>query len=169
MARNRRKEGEGVILKHSAQGFRKIDPKSISTGQWVRMKCQFGCGGYGSCLTCPPHAPSPDESRSMLDSYSTAYLIYWGEEFPGREALAEIERQTFLMGFYKAFAMACGPCDLCDECNLDGECRHPRQARPSMEACGIDVFQTARNAGFPIEVVTDRGETCNFYSLLLVE
>ncbi|HID55545.1 TPA: hypothetical protein EYP37_03380, partial [Candidatus Poribacteria bacterium] len=34
-------------------------------------------------------------------------------------------------------------------------CRHPRQARPSMEACGIDVYRTAKTAGFPIEVVRD--------------
>ena len=38
-----------------------------------------------------------------------------------------------------------------------------------MEACGIDVFQTAHDAGFPLEVVTSRDDTPNFYSLLLVE
>jgi predicted metal-binding protein len=83
--------------------------------------------------------------------------------------VAEIERQVFLKGFYKAFAMASGPCELCEECNLDGDCRYPYEARPSMEACGIDVFQTAREAGFPIEVLTSCEDTPNFYSLLLVE
>jgi predicted metal-binding protein len=65
--------------------------------------------------------------------------------------------------------MATGPCELCRECNLEAGCAHPDQARPSMEACGIDVFQTARDAGFPIQVVTSCEDTANFYSLLLVE
>jgi predicted metal-binding protein len=38
-----------------------------------------------------------------------------------------------------------------------------------MEACGIDVFQTARKAGFPIEVVARRRDVPHYYSLLLVE
>jgi len=105
----------------------------------------------------------------MLDGYSVAHLIHWGHKAGGREALAEIERQVFLMGFHKAFAFASGPCELCRECDLEGECRHPYQARPSMEACGIDVFQTARDAGFPVHVVTSRDDAPNFYSLLLVE
>jgi hypothetical protein len=38
-----------------------------------------------------------------------------------------------------------------------------------MEACGIDVYQTARTAGYPIEVV--QNSTCdqNYYGLLLLE
>ena len=87
----------------------------------------------------------------------------------GREALARIEREAFLMGYYRAFAMASGPCRLCDECDTAGPCRHPDLARPAMEACGIDVFQTAREAGLPIRVVTHEKDTPNFYSLLLVE
>jgi hypothetical protein len=38
-----------------------------------------------------------------------------------------------------------------------------------MEACGIDVFATARANGFPIEVLTDRSCPENCYGLLLIE
>jgi hypothetical protein len=38
-----------------------------------------------------------------------------------------------------------------------------------MEACGIDVYETAHRAGFPLEVVTSYQDTTNYYSLLLVE
>jgi len=48
-------------------------------------------------------------------------------------------------------------------------CCHTEQARPSMEACGIDVFKTARTAGYPIEVVKDHNCTQNYYGLLLLE
>lgn len=43
------------------------------------------------------------------------------------------------------------------------------RARPSMEACGIDVFKTARDNGFPIEVVRTRDEEENIFGLVLVE
>jgi predicted metal-binding protein len=38
-----------------------------------------------------------------------------------------------------------------------------------MEACGIDVFTTVRNAGLSIEVVKTRRQCPNFYGLLLVD
>jgi len=38
-----------------------------------------------------------------------------------------------------------------------------------MEACGIDVFKTARDNGFPIEVVRTREEGSNRYGVILVE
>jgi hypothetical protein len=38
-----------------------------------------------------------------------------------------------------------------------------------MEACGIDVFATARAAGLPIAVATCRDDEQNYYGLVLVE
>jgi hypothetical protein len=38
-----------------------------------------------------------------------------------------------------------------------------------MEACGIDVFKTARDNGFPIEVVRNREEKRDLFGLILVE
>ena len=47
----------GYLRKAKTLGFAKaaiIDPATVVTGNWVRLKCQYGCGGYGACLTCPP-------------------------------------------------------------------------------------------------------------------
>jgi hypothetical protein len=38
-----------------------------------------------------------------------------------------------------------------------------------MEACGIDVFKTARDNGFPIQVVKTQDEERNIFGVLLVE
>jgi hypothetical protein len=38
-----------------------------------------------------------------------------------------------------------------------------------MEGCGIDVFKTARDNGFPIKVVRTRDEERNIFGLILVE
>jgi predicted metal-binding protein len=160
---------EEIIRSHPIRDVARIGPSDVVTAQWVRLKCQYGCGGYGECLTCPPHSPTPEQTRRMLDEYETAYVIWLGQNVPGRQELVEIEREVFLLGYWKALLFACGPCDLCSPCPLEHPCRHPRHARPSMEACGIDVYETAHRAGFPLEVVRTREDTPNFYSLLLVE
>ena len=51
-----------------------IDPGSIVTAEWVRMKCQYGCPGFGMSLCCPPRTPTPDITRKVIDSYQKAIL-----------------------------------------------------------------------------------------------
>lgn len=145
-----------------------IDPRSVVTAPWVRLKCQYGCGGYNSSLCCPPFSPTPDYTRKVLDSYQRAILIHCKPGVDVKRLVADLEREAFLAGYYKAFGLGCGPCNLCDECNMES-CIYPTQARPAMEACGIDVFATARGNGMPIEVVTDRSCDQNYYGLLLLD
>ena len=151
-----------------AEEIKAVGPDTVFTATWVRLKCQYGCGGYGGCLTCPPHSPTPDTTRKMLDEYETILLVHMQEWKAVRELIPKLERAAFLDGFYKAFGISCGPCHLCDDCTLES-CVRPREARPSMEACGIDVYRTARANGFPIEVCRDRKAEQNYYGLLLVE
>ena len=156
-------------LELGAAGAKMISSKRVFTAAWVRWKCRYGCDGYGSSRLCPPHSPTPEETRKVLDGYARAILIHAGPRMDVRRTIAALEREAFLAGFYKAFGFACGPCGLCEECAFDKGCRHAHLARPAMEACGIDVFRTARAAGFPIEVATDRSSPQNYYGLLLLE
>nr|WP_319540460.1 DUF2284 domain-containing protein [uncultured Methanospirillum sp.] len=41
----------------------------------VPLKCRTGCTTYGTRLTCPPHAPTPDEFRIILSEYQYAMLV----------------------------------------------------------------------------------------------
>ena len=45
---------------------------TVVTAAWVPWRCQYGCGMYGRCLTCPPHAPTPEETRRVLDKMNSA-------------------------------------------------------------------------------------------------
>ncbi len=146
-----------------------VSPQKVFTAPWVRLKCNYGCSGYGSNLCCPPHSPTPETTRKVLDGYTRAILIHADATTDIRRIVVQLEREAFLAGFYKAFGFACGPCGLCRECGLEEGCRHPNRARPAMEASGIDVFRTAREAGLPIEVVADRNCEQNYYGLLLLE
>lgn len=145
-----------------------ISPATVETGSWVRWKCRFGCGCWESSLMCPPHTPQPAETRAMLDEYERAVLF---EAPPGKtkEIAVAVERELFLAGCYKALGLGAGPCCLCDTCAFDEGCRHPDEARPAMEACGIDVFATVRKHGFTVEVARTRRDPQHYFGLVLVE
>jgi predicted metal-binding protein len=153
-----------------------VSPQKVYTATWVRLRCQFGCSEYGQCLTCPPHSPTPETTRKVLDEYQNAVLLHGDDTESLREIARQLEKKVFLAGYYKAFAFLCGPCRLCKTCSVSkrkserqAECRHPELARPAMEAAGIDVFATARAAGLPIEVVQSEDCPQNYYALVLIE
>jgi len=157
-----------AALGEGALGAKLIAPATVETAHWVRWKCQFGCGGFGSSLVCPPHSPAPDETRRVLDEYRRAVLF----ESPfgkTKKIAAALEREFFLAGHHKALGLGAGPCPLCDECAFDEGCRHPDDARPSMEACGIDVYATARKHGFTINVVRTRKAPQHYFGLVLID
>ena len=154
-----------------------IPVRNVVTAEWVRMKCQFGCDGFGKGLCCPPRTPTPEQMRRVLAAYKHALVYsyvctpsdYTRKRRRMRGLVAELERAAFLDGHYKAFGLADGPCRLCRECDPAGDCKHPEEARPSMESCGIDVYVTARNSGIKLEVATRRDGSSKHINLILIE
>ena len=165
-------------LERGVDGAKVIAPESIATAEWVRLKCQFGCPGYGRSHCCPPHTPTPEVTRKVIDSYQKAILLHRRikngtkrreETKQFNEILVRLEVEIFLDGYYKALSMTSGPCRLCKECDLSSPCKHGMEARPSMEACGVDVYKTARDNGFSIRVVRTPEEEQNIFGLILVD
>jgi predicted metal-binding protein len=167
-------------LQSGASSVIQIHPSSVVTAPWVRLKCQFGCGGYNYGYCCPPHTPTAEETRRILDCYDRALLFHletsWSKDRGKRyrnflKILTDLEGDMFKDGYYKAFVFLAGPCNLCKECGkVTGTfCTHSDRARPSMESCGIDVFQTARNNGFHIETLREEREPRNNFCLMLVD
>ncbi len=69
------------------------------------------------------------------------------------EVVSRVEAEAFNMGYRFAAGLIGGHCRLCKECNVkrgNSICSKPFKARPSMEALGIDVFETCKKAGAPI-------------------
>ena len=83
--------------------------------------------------------------------------------------MTALEAEAFKMGYRFAAAFAGGDCVRCDVCaGADGQpCNHPFEARPSMEAVGIDVIATAEAAGLAIELPAD--EHPRWTGLLLID
>ena len=159
---------------------KQIDPSSIVTAAWVRWKCQFGCFAYGKGYCCPPDTPTPEQTRALIDCYRRAILFHIeNPKTPDRgkifreyyEMLTHLEGEMFKDGYYKAFVLLAGPCHICRECaKLEGApCNFGLTARPAMEACGIDAYQTARNNGFFVVPLREKTETANIYCLMLVD
>ncbi|MBN2380218.1 DUF2284 domain-containing protein [candidate division WOR-3 bacterium] len=147
-----------------------IPADTVVVAQWVREKCQFGCPLYGTNLMCPPYSPTPQETQRMVDAYESALLIHGDENTPINRIVVSIEKAMFLDGYEKAFGMGAGPCFLCEDCPDDASgCRFPEKARPSMEACGIDVYSTVRAHRLPIKVLKSTEDKPNYYGLVLIE
>ncbi len=162
-----------------------IDVAGIRTGAWTRMKCQYGCPNYGLSLCCPPYTPGYEQMREFLAEYTKAVLVEY--TFPLKEddhtdfaaadlsmsnglldILLALEKEAFFQNHYRAFSLKAGRCRLCAQCNLK-KCINPTKARPSLEACGIDVFALANDNGFRMRVITGPIRELKIYGLLLVE
>jgi len=146
-----------MAVKLGANDAKIIKTDSIVTAAWTRWKCKYGCPKYNKSLCCPPNSPTHHETRGIK-------VITQGST----RVINKLEIGIFLAGYYKAFALSGGHCQLCPECTLK-ECRNPTIARPSMESCGIDVFSTVKNNGYPIEVLKDISDTMNIFCLVLIE
>jgi len=155
------------------EGFNRatvLQAAQVITGPWVRIKCQYGCDRYGKGLQCPPNVMDNEATRKLIDSYSWGVLVEGmppGREF--HERLLALEKKAFLAGFYKAFAFTAGHCPVCDKCPEEGDCRFPGKARPSMEASGIDVYETAIQAGFTLVPVREKVQYVKYIGLLMLE
>ena len=171
-AKGRAREATGKFIERArelgAKSAKMVNPSDVVTNDWVRWKCQFGCGGYGSSLVCPPYTPKPEETRRMLDGYSLG-ILFECDRGQAQRIAAALEREIFLSNYYKAFGLGAGPCRLCSDCAFDEGCRYPDEARPSMEACGIDVYATAIKHGFTINVVKDNADPQHYFGLMLIE
>lgn len=130
------KDIDGLLseLKSVHEDLHLISTDIIVVGNWVRLKCKYGCENYGKHLCCPPFTPTPDETRAILSEYRNAALARFevkpDSKLPPKLALramsnsvakiqktiADLEKSAFLAGYYKAFGMNAMPCALCETC-----------------------------------------------------
>ena len=160
--------------------YRWIDPGDIVVAQWVRMKCMFGCGHYGKGAACPPQTPSVADCQQFFSEYGDAILLHFEGQMENPEdrhawsakinaKLVKLEREIFLAGYERAFMLFMDSCSFCKVCTGQREtCEQPRMARPSPEAMAVDVFTTARQSGFDINVRTDYDQKMDRFAFLMV-
>jgi predicted metal-binding protein len=170
-----------ILKQYDCHDFKWLDPKNIVVAQWVRMKCRFGCPVYGNHLTCPPNTPSVAECKQFFNDYSYCIIIHfsksiekaddrfiWGQKITNN--LLKLEREIFLTGYHKVIVFPFSRCNNCKECTAQREtCKNPESIRPVPEGMSVDVYSTARNCGYPIQVLKDYTDTMNRYALLMLQ
>jgi predicted metal-binding protein len=171
---------DSIIKDQGFSDYKWIKPEEIVVAHWVRVKCKFGCSDYG-LGTCPPNTPSVNDCVAFFKEYTNAVLIRltkfadknkypsdWSKDMTNK--LLEIERQIFLSGNHKAFLLNQTCCGICKECTGNRvDCKDKRNSRPSPEVFAVDVYQTVRNAGMEINVISDNPANINRYALILID
>ena len=172
---------EAMFTKHSFTDFRWIDAKEIVVSQWVRMKCMFGCGEYGTKACCPPNVPTVAECERFFRDYTEAAVFHFEKKVDKPEdrhawtrtvntKLSKLEREVFLAGYQKAFLLYMDSCHLCKDCPATrNQCLNKKLARPAPEALAVDVYSTVKKVGYPINVLPDYSQKMNRYAFLLIQ
>jgi len=175
---------EKVFEKHGITDYKWVCPATdVFVEQWVRFRCYYGCNGFGKSGTCPPTVPSVAECREAVMCYQHGILIHDVVTYEDAESysakLVDItkrhmaaEKDVFLEGCYKALLFTCDGCHTCKECTADGcreKCVNGLHARPGMDAMSIDVYKTARKAGYDVNVLKNNTQPTDRFALLLID
>lgn len=133
------------------------------------------CPSYGLAPGCPPHAPTPEAFKQLLQSFRT--VLVFKIDAPVTELMGErrlplartihriaatLERSALSHGVDKARAMAAGSCKelFCDDEEVcvvlanKAPCRNPDLACPSISAVGVDFAALAHQLGWPFGKLT---------------
>lgn len=153
---------EEYALEAGAYRAKLIDIEKVVVDDRVRLKCQVPvCNYYNVHLMCPPHTISVEKFKSLCSQYSAALIIQVKScGFEEADLIAaekelhaiinKVEGRALTKGNYLAAGFIGSSCKLCPECvgyHSKLPCRHPLQARPSIEAMGMDILKTSLNAG----------------------
>jgi predicted metal-binding protein len=177
-------ELEKIGRKYNINEIVPIKADAITIAPWVRLKCKYGCSKYGKSWCCPPETPDPEKMQIILEGYREALLLcgtikngdFYRENQKKRriqvntwKGTLALERRLFLAGYYKAFGLVSENCALCKTCPYPRECKFPRDRRPSVESCSIDIFRTLENIGRQFKIAQDVTAEYNCYSIILLE
>ena len=153
---------EKFALDQGAYRAKLIKTSDVVVDDRVRLKCNVPvCQDFNNHLLCPPNTISVKKFKSLVSQYSMALIIQVKSHgFEEKELIAaekdlhsiinKTEGRALTEGNYLATGFIASSCKLCPECvgyHSKQPCRHPYQARPSIESMGVDIFKTCANAG----------------------
>lgn len=148
-----------------------------------RSQCAANaCGLYGRCHMCPPDVGDIDELMARVRAYPGGLLfssVHPLEDsfdiegmLQGGRIHGERSRRFAcalrLKGYESFLHLSRGGCGVCSPCaKAEGlPCRFPERAVSSLEAYGVDVSRTAKNAAM---AYTNGANTVTYFSLILLK
>ncbi|MBQ8586544.1 MAG: DUF2284 domain-containing protein [Oscillospiraceae bacterium] len=170
-----------LALALGAAKARVLQCKDLVLSREFRAICEKNqCGKFGRCWMCPPDCGDIDTLMAQLQNYSA---VLWYQSIHPLEDSFDIEgmlraarahsrlslsirRESRALLPRDCLYLSSGGCQLCPVCaRQTGEaCRFPGEAMPSLEAYGIDVYQTTA----PTELSYINGKnTVTFFGAVL--
>ena len=127
----------------------------------VEACARNACGLYGKRWTCPRGVGTLEELERKIKAFPNAvvftckYDIEDSFDFEGMRDGQHKAKQVFAQvtdamrnAGERFLALGNEGCSLCESCTYpDAPCRFPDRALPSVEACGINVMQLAKEIG----------------------
>jgi predicted metal-binding protein len=147
-----------------------ITPQQVCFDKRVMLKCRWGCDSNGNdTLKCSARGTTFNERIEIIRCYTRILFLHSHDARELTRAALEIERAAFLDGYYLASAIRC--CNFCESCSLERgkDCPFPEKIRPCDQLFGIDMYKTARQLGFPCQVLKNKDEQQNRYGLVLID
>lgn len=138
-----------------------ISVDQIVTSAEFREACRKNlCGAWGRCWMCPPDVGGIESLMAELRTYQHGLWYQTIGELEDSfdiEGMGDAKKKHVrlsqqveelvkpLLG--KHLHLSCGGCGLCERCTrIDNEpCRFPDRAMASLEAYGVDVYQTTKS------------------------
>lgn len=137
-----------------------ISTDKITFSKYVTDACALNhCGKYNTCWTCPPAVGDLESLEKKYKKYSFAFVFTTLGRLQDSFDIEGMEqaREDHFKAEQKALKsieggvydwLSAGSCPICPKCTYpDAPCLFPHLARPSLEACGIDVVALAKTCG----------------------
>lgn len=146
----------------------------------TRLKCIYGCSGYGKRLSCPPHIMEIDEFKKIIAEYTQALLLVdkldlsqesdiikaWSKMRKiSFHKMLELEYLAFRNRFTYAQLMRPGACNECEICG--DTCKKYEMRRFPPEAVGINVSEIMKSVGESFEFCNNSNIKC--VGILLID
>ncbi len=135
-----------------------IPTSTIKFEKYVRDACKANyCGRYNKTWLCPPAVGEIEDLAKEYAKLPNAFVFSTVHEiedsfdiegmFDARKDHDKVEKlieSTVLENGGKL--LGAGSCELCEKCTYpDAPCIFPKLAKPSVEACGIDVVTLCKD------------------------
>ena len=169
-----------LVQKCGADGAVVLETSAVVQNRACLDMCrQNACGAYGNCWMCPPDAGDIETLMGLVRSYRYAVVFQivrgledcfdiesMGKAGAELNVLARRIRREASAFLPELLVLGAGGCRVCKPCAKvqNRPCRNPEEALLSLEACGVDVYQTVKDTSLKYN---NGPNTVTFFGMLL--
>ena len=170
---------QNEISKNPYMSMHPLNKEDLVFEERVKINC-FYCARYGTKWTCPPHIPSLDYKKIIME-YDHLLVVIYSRPFQMEDydtvrtestndlhrKLLDIESLLYCNNNSMAISFIGGSCKLCKNGCGKEKCNNPGKARIPWEAIGVNLIKTIENMDIGYNIQFPIRNTFYRYGLLL--